>query len=41
MERPSVRQVTDSRVLAALAHPLRRRLMDVLKVYGPPARPRC
>ncbi|MGV9767052.1 ArsR/SmtB family transcription factor [Micromonospora tulbaghiae] len=35
MEQPSVRQVTDSRVLAALAHPLRRRLMDVLKVYGP------
>ncbi|MGI8572786.1 MAG: ArsR/SmtB family transcription factor [Solirubrobacteraceae bacterium] len=32
---PSVRQVTDSRVLAAMAHPLRRRLMDVLKVHGP------
>jgi len=30
-----VRQVTDSRVLTALAHPLRRRLMDVLKVDGP------
>jgi DNA-binding transcriptional ArsR family regulator len=30
-----VRHVTDSRVLAVLAHPLRRRLMDVLKVYGP------
>lgn len=30
-----VRQITDSRVLAAMAHPLRRRLMDVLKVYGP------
>lgn len=30
-----VRQVTDSKVLAALAHPLRRRLLDVLKVYGP------
>jgi len=30
-----VRQVTDSRVLAAMAHPLRRRLMDVLKVHGP------
>ncbi len=29
------RQVTDSRVLAAMAHPLRRRLMDVLKVHGP------
>ncbi|MGR6321000.1 metalloregulator ArsR/SmtB family transcription factor [Micromonospora soli] len=34
MENPGVRQVTDSRVLAALAHPLRRRLMDVLKVHG-------
>lgn len=30
-----VRQVTDSKVLAAMAHPLRRRLLDVLKVYGP------
>jgi DNA-binding transcriptional ArsR family regulator len=29
------RQVTDSKVLAAMAHPLRRRLMDVLKVHGP------
>ncbi|MBE1492176.1 ArsR/SmtB family transcription factor [Plantactinospora soyae] len=29
-----IRQVTDSRVLAAMSHPLRRRLMDVLKVYG-------
>ncbi|WP_207939174.1 ArsR/SmtB family transcription factor [Actinomadura darangshiensis] len=28
-------KVTDSRVLAAMAHPLRRRLMDALKVYGP------
>ncbi|MEH1168799.1 metalloregulator ArsR/SmtB family transcription factor [Micromonospora sp. CPCC 205539] len=35
MEPREVRQVTDSRVLAAMAHPLRRRLMDVLKVYGP------
>ncbi|MGC5290833.1 ArsR/SmtB family transcription factor [Micromonospora sp. DT231] len=35
METPDVRHVTDSRVLAALAHPLRRRLMDVLKVHGP------
>jgi DNA-binding transcriptional ArsR family regulator len=35
MANPDVRQVTDSRVLAALAHPLRRRLMDVLKVDGP------
>lgn len=30
-----VRQVTDSKVLAAMAHPLRRRLLDVLRVYGP------
>src|SRR4051812_8428462 len=29
------RQVTDSRVLVAMAHPTRRRLMDVLKVHGP------
>jgi DNA-binding transcriptional ArsR family regulator len=29
------REVTDARVLAALAHPLRRRLMDVLRVHGP------
>ncbi|WFF06149.1 metalloregulator ArsR/SmtB family transcription factor [Micromonospora sp. WMMD1076] len=35
MEQLTVRQVTDSRVLAALAHQTRRRLMDVLKVYGP------
>lgn len=35
MATSEVRQVTDSRVLAALAHPLRRRLMDVLKVDGP------
>ncbi|MET7751804.1 helix-turn-helix domain-containing protein [Micromonospora sp. NPDC005367] len=34
MQNHDVRQVTDSRVLAALSHPLRRRLMDVLKVYG-------
>lgn len=31
----TVRQITDSRVLAAMAHPLRRRLMDALKVHGP------
>ena len=30
-----VNHVTDSAVLAAMAHPLRRRLMDVLKVNGP------
>ncbi|MFC7548567.1 ArsR/SmtB family transcription factor [Plantactinospora sp. GCM10030261] len=35
MEDRQVRQITDSRVLAALSHPLRRRLMDVMKVYGP------
>ncbi|MGN9764964.1 ArsR/SmtB family transcription factor [Micromonospora sp. SD12] len=35
MTNPDVRHVTDSRVLAALSHPLRRRLMDVLKVHGP------
>jgi DNA-binding transcriptional ArsR family regulator len=35
MSRAEVRQVTDSRVLAAMSHPLRRRLMDVLKVHGP------
>ncbi|HEY4018151.1 MAG TPA: helix-turn-helix domain-containing protein, partial [Pseudonocardiaceae bacterium] len=29
------RRITDSKVLAAMAHPLRRRLLDVLKVYGP------
>jgi DNA-binding transcriptional ArsR family regulator len=29
------RQITDSKVLAAMAHPLRRRLLDILKVYGP------
>lgn len=29
------RQVTDARVLAALSHPLRRRLLDVLAVHGP------
>ncbi|MEV4120972.1 helix-turn-helix domain-containing protein [Micromonospora sp. NPDC049645] len=35
MDTPDVRQITDSRVLAAMAHPLRRRLMDVFKVHGP------
>jgi DNA-binding transcriptional ArsR family regulator len=29
------RQITDSRVLAAMAHPLRRRLLDILRVDGP------
>ncbi|HVU92923.1 MAG TPA: helix-turn-helix domain-containing protein [Jatrophihabitans sp.] len=31
----NVRQLTDARALAALAHPLRRRMLDVLRVYGP------
>jgi len=35
MTASEVRQITDSRVLAAMAHPLRRRLMDVLKLDGP------
>ncbi|WP_327034723.1 metalloregulator ArsR/SmtB family transcription factor [Micromonospora ureilytica] len=35
MDSLDVRQITDSRVLAAMSHPLRRRLMDVLKVHGP------
>ncbi|MFG2050212.1 ArsR/SmtB family transcription factor [Micromonospora sp. NPDC048935] len=35
MDNSDVRQVTDARVLAAMAHPLRRRLMDMLKVHGP------
>ena len=30
-----VREIKDSKVLAAMAHPLRRRLLDVLKVHGP------
>ena len=30
----SVRQITDARTLSALVHPLRRRLLDVLKVEG-------
>jgi DNA-binding transcriptional ArsR family regulator len=30
-----IRQVTDSRVLAAMSHPLRRRLLDLLRVDGP------
>ena len=34
-DRRDVREVTDARVLAALAHPLRRRLLDVLRVHGP------
>jgi DNA-binding transcriptional ArsR family regulator len=34
-DRREVRQVTNARVLAAMAHPLRWRLIDVLKVDGP------
>ena len=30
-----IRQITDARVLAALAHPLRARLMDILRADGP------
>ena len=30
-----IRQITDSRVLAAMAHPLRRRLLGLLKLDGP------
>ncbi len=30
-----VREVRDSKVLAAMSHPLRRRLLDVLRVDGP------
>ncbi|MFD5082482.1 ArsR/SmtB family transcription factor [Kitasatospora sp. NPDC058406] len=33
--RGAVRQISDSRVLAALTHPVRRRLLDVLAVDGP------
>jgi DNA-binding transcriptional ArsR family regulator len=33
--RQNIRQITDSRVLGAMAHPLRRRLIDVLQVHGP------
>jgi DNA-binding transcriptional ArsR family regulator len=35
MTQRQIRQITDSRVLAAMAHPLRRRLMDILRVDGP------
>lgn len=35
MTNGEIRQITDSRVLAAMSHPLRRRLMDVLRVDGP------
>jgi DNA-binding transcriptional ArsR family regulator len=35
MSNVEVRQVTDSKALAAMSHPLRRRLIDMLKVHGP------
>jgi DNA-binding transcriptional ArsR family regulator len=35
MTEREVRQITDLRVLAAMAHPLRGRLMDILRVDGP------
>lgn len=35
MSNDDVTRVRDSRVLAAASHPLRRRLMDVLRVHGP------
>jgi DNA-binding transcriptional ArsR family regulator len=35
MRSEEVRQITESRVLAAMAHPLRRRLLNLLKVDGP------
>jgi DNA-binding transcriptional ArsR family regulator len=35
MAEKKIRQITDSRVLAAMSHPLRRRLMDILRVDGP------
>ena len=35
MAEKKTRQVTDSRVLVAMAHPLRRRLLNLLKVDGP------
>jgi DNA-binding transcriptional ArsR family regulator len=35
MSDPESRQITDSRVLAAMSHPLRRRLLALLKLDGP------
>jgi DNA-binding transcriptional ArsR family regulator len=35
MPKREITRISDSRVLAAASHPLRRRLMDVLKVGGP------
>src|ERR1700753_534582 len=35
MDDSQVRQITDARVLTAMSHPLRRRLMTLLKLDGP------
>ncbi|WP_327085751.1 helix-turn-helix domain-containing protein [Nonomuraea sp. NBC_01738] len=35
MHERSIREVHDSKVLAAMSHPLRRRLLDILRVDGP------
>jgi DNA-binding transcriptional ArsR family regulator len=35
MDDTGIRQITDSRVLSAMAHPLRRRLLGLLKLDGP------
>jgi DNA-binding transcriptional ArsR family regulator len=35
MKDDDIRQITDSRVLAAMTHPLRRRLLSLLKLDGP------
>jgi DNA-binding transcriptional ArsR family regulator len=35
MAERGIREIKDSKVLAAMSHPLRRRLLDVLKVHGP------
>ncbi|GIH11378.1 transcriptional regulator [Rhizocola hellebori] len=35
MAQQNTRKITDSGTLAALAHPLRRRLLDILRVDGP------
>jgi DNA-binding transcriptional ArsR family regulator len=35
MSDPESRQITDSRVLAAMSHPLRRRLLSLLSLDGP------
>ncbi|MDT4910902.1 MAG: hypothetical protein QOC66_30 [Pseudonocardiales bacterium] len=35
MTEPEIRRITDAKVLAAMAHPLRSRLMDALRVDGP------